>query len=202
VSVVYSLPDFVLQISTSILTLIRRSVLYYPFTPFFVLFCNVISTSDQGDHTLMEQFVDYLSEVKDLSPPIAKLHKLCVPFLNLASNMLESAESTISADAAARATIEYSPSPIPGTDAFQAFPTPLPRLSIPNEMPVIPDSVMQDSSMPPEFPTFTSNPPAPAGDVFWQLMDAQPRLQWLDSDFSGFEQAWGDGGFGDQEFLG
>ena len=198
-SVVYSLPDFVPQILTSILTLIRRSVLYYPFTPFFVLFCNVISTSDKGDHTLMQQFVDYLSEVKDLSPPIAKLHKLCVPFLNLASNMLESAESNVSAATAPRPTIEHSPSSIPGTDAFQAFPTPLPRLSIPNEIPIIPDSVMQDSNMPPGFPTFTTNPSAPAGDVFWQLMDAQPRLQWLDSDFSGFEQAWG---FGDQEFLG
>lgn len=64
---------------------------------------------------------------------------------------------------------------------------------------MIDDSVMQDDNMPPDFPTFTS---APADGVFWQLMDAQPRLQWLDSDFSGFEQAWGDTGFGDPPFMG
>jgi hypothetical protein len=151
----------------------------------------------------MEQFVDYLSEMKDLSPPIAKLHKLCVPFLNLTTNMLESVEDNNLASnekaSAPRTTIEQSPNTIPGTNTFPAISTPVPRLSIPNEIPIMSDSIMQESSMPPSYPTFN---PAPADDVFWQLMDAQPRLQWLDSDFSGFEQARGDAGFGDPAFLG
>lgn len=149
----------------------------------------------------MEQFVDYLSEVKDHSPPIAKLHKLCVPFLHLATGMLESTEDSTATEGqmAPRTTIEHSPSTIPGTNAFQAFSSPIPQLSIPDQNPVISDSMMQDSNMPPGFPTFSQ---APSDDVFWQLMDAQPRLQWLDSDFSGFQQTWADGGFGDQQFMG
>ena len=37
-----------------------------------------------------------------------------------------------------------------------------------------------------------------AGDdsVFAQFMDFQPRLQWLDTDFSAFEETWGQTGFG------
>lgn len=152
----------------------------------------------------MKEFVDYLSHLKDLgSPPIAKLHKLCVPFLNLAANVLESPEDNSNPSnemfSAPRATIEHSPNTIPGTSTFQAVPPPVPRLSIPNQVPMIDNSVLQDSNIPPGFPAFTSGPP---DDVFWQLMDAQPRLQWLDSDFSGFEQAWGDAGFADPEFMG
>jgi hypothetical protein len=154
----------------------------------------------------MKQFVDYLAELKDLgSPPIAKLHKLCVPFLNLATSTLESPEGNIESSnekaPVTRATIEQSPNMIPGTTTFQAIPPPVPRLSVPNQIiPMMDNSVLQDTNMtPPSFPTFTS---APTGGVFWQLMDAQPRLQWLDSDFSGFEQAWGDAGFGDPEYMG
>lgn len=151
----------------------------------------------------MEQFVDYLSEMKDLSPPIEKLHKLCIPFIHLTTNMLESTESRVPSEnyktTAPMSSIEQSQTTILETNIFPAVPTPLPRLSVSDQMPITPDSVMQDSNIPSSFPTFTS---APADDACWQLMDAQPRLQWLDSDFSGLERTWSDSGFGYQEFLG
>ena len=167
-----------------------------------MLFCNVISTGNEADLHAMTQFVDYLTELKEYgSPPVAKLLKLCVPFLNLATCVLESPGANNSSkqiSPAPKSTIEQ-PSTIPGTSTFQALPPPVPRLAIQNHVPMIDNAMLQESNMPPGFPTFTS---APADDVFWQLMDAQPRLQWLDSDFSGFEQAWGDAGFGDSEFIG
>jgi hypothetical protein len=152
----------------------------------------------------MKQFVDYLSELKDFgNPPVAKLHKLCVPFLNLATCVLESPEgnNNLSNDMASttRTTSEQAPATIPGTSIFQAIPSPIPQLPSPDQIPVIDSSMLHINNMPPGFPTLTSGP---ADDVFWQLMDAQPRLQWLDSDFSGFEQAWGDAGFGEPEYMG
>jgi hypothetical protein len=151
----------------------------------------------------MKDFVDYLSQLRDLgSSPIAKLYKLCMPFLNLATGMLESPETssnplneTISATVAATG---HSSNTIPGTSTFQAVLQPVPRVSVPDQVPVIDNSVLQDSTLPQGFPTFTSGTP---DDVFWHLLDAQPRLQWLDSDFSGFQQAWGDAGFGDQRYM-
>ena len=148
----------------------------------------------------MKEFVDYLSHLKDLgSPPIAKLYKLCVPFLNLAIGMLESPENSDPSNEMVSAPMTANESnAIPGTSAFQVIPTSVPRLSIQNQASVMDNSVLQDRNMPQGFPTTSGT----SDDVFWQLMDAQPRLQWLDSDFSGFEQAWGDAGAGDQEYMG
>jgi hypothetical protein len=141
----------------------------------------------------MEQFVDHLSDFKAVSPPIAKLHKLCVPFLHLAANMLE---SDISTDPTVRPSIEKPQNTIPGTNSFQA--SPLPQFSIPGT-PMASENMGHERILPNNFPPFPSA--APADDVFWQLMDTQPRLQWLDSDFSGFEQTWGDVGYNHHDFM-
>jgi hypothetical protein len=101
-----------------VLTNKTSTILFYPFTPFFVLFCNVIGTRDYQDFRAMQGFVEYLAEVKDIvglpfildmflaivepvsttryfyltqrfqSPSVAKLHKLCIPFCALASSIL------------------------------------------------------------------------------------------------------------------
>ncbi|KAG9231109.1 hypothetical protein BJ875DRAFT_487310 [Amylocarpus encephaloides] len=64
------------------------TVLYYPFTPFFVLLCNVISTHHEPDYYIMQRFVDYLGEARDISASVSKLHKLCIPFCSLAAGVL------------------------------------------------------------------------------------------------------------------
>jgi hypothetical protein len=45
---------------------VYMSILYYPFTPFFVLFCNIIRTNHFPDSAAMQEFVAYLSEVSDI----------------------------------------------------------------------------------------------------------------------------------------
>ena len=151
----------------------------------------------------MNKFVDYLTELKEYgSSPVAKLHKLCVPFLALANCVLEAPEGHKPSKeiiSTPRSTIDHPTSTIPGTSTFQAIPNPVPRLSIPHDAPMIEHSMVQNSHTPSALPALS---PAPPDDMFWQLMDAQPRLQWLDSDFSGFEQAWGDAGLRDLDFIG
>jgi len=43
-----------------------RTILHYPFTAFFVVFCNIISTRHVPDYRIMQQFVAYLAEAKDI----------------------------------------------------------------------------------------------------------------------------------------
>ena len=86
-------------------------MLFYPFTPFFVLFCNVIQVYDYADHHRMKDFVDFLSELKNISKheftpqdlgnksgqneqyaqpntAVAKLYALCKTFCDLAAGVL------------------------------------------------------------------------------------------------------------------
>lgn len=63
------------------------TIFYYPFTPFFVLFCNVVRTNQPGDYAAMQEFVAYLGEARDMSNSIAKLYKLCSLFLSLITSI-------------------------------------------------------------------------------------------------------------------
>jgi hypothetical protein len=59
-------------------------VLYYPFTSYFVLFSHVVITGNAEDFGLMNEFVEYLAELRNSSAPFEKLHRLCLSFRSLA----------------------------------------------------------------------------------------------------------------------
>lgn len=54
-----------------------RTILYAPFTPFIVLFCHVIETSDAEDLRRLDRFAAGLQPVLSVSRAVEKLHGLC-----------------------------------------------------------------------------------------------------------------------------
>lgn len=67
--------------------LLHRTFLYYPLTAFFMLFCNVVTTSHASDFKLMKLITDTLSEHNDLSPSVAKLQHLFATFVSLSEHL-------------------------------------------------------------------------------------------------------------------
>ncbi|CRG84816.1 putative transcriptional regulatory protein PB24D3,01 [Talaromyces islandicus] len=53
------------------------TILFTPFTPFIVLFCHVIETSNMDDLQRLAQFVASLQPALKMSQPVEKLHRLC-----------------------------------------------------------------------------------------------------------------------------
>ncbi|CAI7595251.1 unnamed protein product [Penicillium discolor] len=52
-------------------------VLISPFVPFIVIFCNIITTSNADDLTLLEEFIASLEPLTTFSQSIERLHTLC-----------------------------------------------------------------------------------------------------------------------------
>ncbi|KAH6669054.1 hypothetical protein B0J14DRAFT_599954 [Halenospora varia] len=169
------------------------TILHYPFTPFFVLLCNVISTRNSADYHIMQQFVAYLNETKDISISGGKLYKLCLPFCTLASGLLASEDQIISPMAGSKANDFGSKT------AYWKDPTSQPlqtQQALPNH-----DRQPAIFQISPQLPQMT-NDPEPSWltdgnsgrfddqEFLWDFMDTQPVLQWLDSDFSGWDDSW------------
>ncbi|KAK1596980.1 fungal-specific transcription factor domain-containing protein [Colletotrichum navitas] len=69
---------------------IHWAILLTPFTPFFVLFCHVIDTSNADDLRRLTEFVASLRPACGLSEPVEKLHQLCSMLCNVATLYMES----------------------------------------------------------------------------------------------------------------
>ncbi|KAK6500278.1 hypothetical protein TWF481_010623 [Arthrobotrys musiformis] len=65
------------------------TILYSPFTPFIVLFCHVIETSNLDDLRLLEQFAESLQPALSISQAIEKLHRLCKLLHQIAALYIE-----------------------------------------------------------------------------------------------------------------
>ncbi|KAE8391410.1 hypothetical protein BDV23DRAFT_171600 [Aspergillus alliaceus] len=64
------------------------TMLLHPLTPFFVLFCSVVGTSNPEDFTLISDVTQILSRFVENNRLIAKLHKLFVRFITLCSPLM------------------------------------------------------------------------------------------------------------------
>ena len=122
---------------------------------------------------------------------MAKLHKLCLPFCSLALSILDLVDDV---------PLDYEQS-LKNT-----------TVAVPNHTPPWQQSITQstaqqsqilgiyDTSAPQgsdgRAPYARRNEPYGSNEVvvedfMWDFMDTQPVLQWLDSDFSVLEDAWG-----------
>ncbi|KAF2108829.1 fungal-specific transcription factor domain-containing protein [Lophiotrema nucula] len=68
---------------------IHWSVLQAPFTPFIVLFCNIINTGNQSDLATLSSFVASLESCRTISEGADKLYKMCHLFLQVSKLYLE-----------------------------------------------------------------------------------------------------------------
>lgn len=66
-----------------------RTILYAPFTPFIVLFCHVIETSNADDLRRLDRFTVGLQPVVSMSQGIEKLHRLCNVLYHVAALYVE-----------------------------------------------------------------------------------------------------------------
>ncbi|GKZ78305.1 hypothetical protein AnigIFM56816_001863 [Aspergillus niger] len=69
------------------------TVLFYPTTPFYILFCNVVGTSNTEDYQLMQGTTQGLHRFVDTNPSFSKLYHLFTTFLNLCSPLMEGVDS-------------------------------------------------------------------------------------------------------------
>lgn len=81
---------------------IIRTVLYYPLRPYFVLFCNIVATSDAGDFELMEEFVKTLVEAPNPMSSAKRLQKLCGTLVRLCRPLVHRATELHVPDTATR----------------------------------------------------------------------------------------------------
>ncbi|KAK6514978.1 hypothetical protein TWF506_007336 [Arthrobotrys conoides] len=65
------------------------TILYSPFTPFIVLFCHIIETSNIDDLQLLEQFAESLQPAISISQAIEKLFRLCKLLHQIAALYIE-----------------------------------------------------------------------------------------------------------------
>ncbi|KAL2845923.1 hypothetical protein BJY01DRAFT_213772, partial [Aspergillus pseudoustus] len=64
------------------------TMLLFPLSPFFILFCHVVYTSDAADYSLMTAVTSGLSRFAESNASIGKLHKLFSTFLALCDGLV------------------------------------------------------------------------------------------------------------------
>ncbi len=67
-----------------------RIILYAPFVPFIVLFCQVIESKDTADLARLQAFVASLQIHSNISEPVEKLRRLFQVLYGVASQYVES----------------------------------------------------------------------------------------------------------------
>ncbi|CRL21800.1 Fungal transcriptional regulatory protein, N-terminal [Penicillium camemberti] len=69
--------------------LLHWTLLVYPITAYFVLFCNVIATLDTDDFKLMTTITDCLTRIETTSRPIIQVRTIFQHFLSLAGEVFD-----------------------------------------------------------------------------------------------------------------
>ncbi|KAI9927202.1 hypothetical protein MW887_003586 [Aspergillus wentii] len=142
------------------------TLLFYPLNPFFVLFCNVVSSANRDDYALMAEVTQGVSRFVEMHPSIADIHKLFSAFLGIVRPLIHSQpiadaatqghEHSNMASMAAQASIDNSMS----SNLARESGIELPEQGILSQDRQV---VLDD-------------------EVLWDMMDSQPWLGWIRSD--------------------
>lgn len=65
-------------------------MLSYPLCPFFVVFCNVVGTSNPQDFQLLQDVTDGISTLVTENKFVNRLHRLCATLLGLCKPLVQS----------------------------------------------------------------------------------------------------------------
>jgi hypothetical protein len=66
-------------------------MLSYPICPFFIVFCNVVGTSNAQDFQLLQDVTDGISSLVSQNKFVNRLHRLCETLLGLCKELVQSA---------------------------------------------------------------------------------------------------------------
>ncbi|CAG8898802.1 unnamed protein product [Penicillium egyptiacum] len=156
----------------------NRTMLLFPLAPFFVLFCNVIATSNERDFNMIKNITDDLHQFAEANASIGKLYKLfskfldlCVPLVkgNTEPSSSERPAAALSDTNAARNTEAQMASSCTGifgrpAGADQAL------VSF-----GVADSIGGGPTIPPSVGGWDDS-------LVWELFDNQPSLGWAESE--------------------
>lgn len=141
-------------------------MLSYPLCPFFVVFCNVVGTSNERDFQLLQAVTEGISALVTENKYVNRLHRLCATLLSLCTPLVKTScpqdRNNISAA-------------VPGFSApISTQPSTIPSMSNTPDILDIPANVRgsTDSLLP-----STWN-----DDMMWQLFQSQPSLDWFNAD--------------------
>ncbi|KAJ5336465.1 uncharacterized protein N7506_004487 [Penicillium brevicompactum] len=148
------------------------TMLLSPLAPFFVLFCNVIATSNEKDFDMIQNITDDLHQFAEANASIGKLYKLFSKFLDLCAPLVkgppEQPSTTLTrVESTDKPTQDVSFTDIFGRAADQAAET------------------LKDAD-----PT-TGDPTVPRAvegwddSLVWELFNNQPSLGWAESELWG-----------------
>lgn len=144
-----------------LLTLICRTILSYPISPFFIIFCNVVGTSDVRDFQLLQDVVDSVSSLVMENKYVGRLRRLCNTLLALCRPLVQNLHPAALQERQLPAHSRRDEDTTPGHGHH---------------------NVLENGSN--EVGSFSGITGAEAwqDDMMWQLFQAQPSLDWFNSD--------------------
>ncbi|KAI2910086.1 hypothetical protein CBS63078_4218 [Aspergillus niger] len=152
------------------------TVFLYPLSPFFVLFCNVVRTTDSGDYLLLQEVTQGLSQftgnthVMNMLDLLMALQKLCEPLFQIALSQNEQ-PPPVSATHPTMDSLPYqvlAPNTVDGVVGVQS-------IGPSNLGPADPQILAHESPL-----------GSSTDELMWQLFNSQLPLGWYDMDMSSF----------------
>ncbi|KAH8722501.1 putative Zn(II)2Cys6 transcription factor-like protein [Phaeosphaeriaceae sp. PMI808] len=141
------------------------TILSYPLCPFFVVFCNVVGTSNVQDFQLLQGVTDCISELVSENKFVNRLHRLCTTLITLCKPLVQERISSGQGNIVTYTDVSEAPL-LPTDDTSLA-------LGVPN--------VNGNAD---GFITSSWD-----DDMMWQLFQSQPSLDWFNSDI--LDPQWG-----------
>jgi hypothetical protein len=134
-------------------------MLSYPLCPFFVVFCNVVGTSNPTDFQLLQDVTDGISTLVSENKFVNRLHRLCTTLLGLCKPLVQT--------------------PIPPAHAYTAG-----TVTRVSEYPTIAidsnSEHMNVSGANGDVEGFMAS--SWNDDMMWQLFQSQPSLDWFSAE--------------------
>ncbi|CAG8888864.1 unnamed protein product [Penicillium egyptiacum] len=171
---------------------ITWSMLMFPLSPYYIIFCNVVATSHRQDFQLLSDIVEILAGVPDINSSICQLHNLCSMLVNLCKSLMNSRDGTKGVPPVLTQTPITNSDMSIGLNSFNTAGSEIEAPSGHQHLPIFgrgmdwssPHSVARKEESCPTAPAPISgeNIPTWNEDILWQLFDMQPSLECLERD--------------------
>ncbi|CAG7988247.1 unnamed protein product [Penicillium nalgiovense] len=152
------------------------TMLLFPLAPFFVLFCNVIATSNERDFNMIKNITDDLHQFAEANASIGKLYKLFSKFLDLCAPLVRGNTEPSRSEQPAAA---LSANTAGNTEAQMASYTDIFGRTTGTDQPLVSlgstDSTGGGPTAPPSVEGWDDS-------LVWELFDNQPSLGWAESE--------------------
>jgi len=127
-------------------------MLSYPLCPFFVVFCNVVGTSNAADFQLLQDVTDGISTLVSENKFVNRLHRLCTTLLGLCKPLVMNS--------------------VPPPQAYTAEVSGYPAMPVGTG----PEQVNAAGDVEGFMASSWDD------DMMWQLFQSQPSLDWFNAD--------------------